>query len=140
MEPTTQPVEIKTLIIPTPITSTALVICSTCHQPILPTYYFCPNCGAKLNSAPLSTSIATQIGIYLFSLILPSLCFMFISHWPAVKYVKSKDPKAKRIGVVAWTLLLLSTLVTFWFIISWTIQTTQSLSNSISSDLGGLSM
>ncbi len=92
-------------------------LCSVCHQPILPIYYFCPNCGVALASAPLSTSIPRQLWIYVFSLILPSLCFLFISKWPGVKYFKSTDKKAKTIGIIAWVLLLASTVFTFWYAI-----------------------
>jgi len=91
-------------------------ICSVCHQPILPTYYFCPNCGAKLIAAPLSTTIGTQLGIYLFSIILPMICFIFVTRWQGLKYVRSTDPKAKQIGWVAWGLLILSTVVVIWLV------------------------
>ncbi len=113
-------------------------LCSVCHQPTLPQYYFCPNCGAKLNSAPLSTTLVSQLGIYLFSLILPSICFIFITRWPGLKYFKSNDPKAKLIGEVAWTLLILSTVITFWLVFVWTQGAVQSLTNSLNADLGNL--
>jgi hypothetical protein len=80
-------------------------ICSFCHQPILPQYYFCPNCGAKINSAPLSTTVGTQAWIYAFSIILPMILFIFVTRWPGVKYFKSSDRKAKLIGQIAWALL-----------------------------------
>jgi hypothetical protein len=92
-------------------------VCPTCHQPILPQYYFCPNCGTKLNSAPLKTDALTQAGIYAFSIILPLICFIFVTRWPGVKYFKSNDPKAKQIGQAAWTLLILSTVLTIWLAI-----------------------
>jgi uncharacterized membrane-anchored protein len=110
-------------------------ICSTCHQPILPTYYFCPNCGAKLSSAPLSTTVATQIGIYLFSIILPSICFLFITRWPGLKYFKSQDLKTKIIGEVALTLLILSTIITFWLAYVWTQGAIDSINQALNMDL-----
>ena len=94
--------------------STAPAICPVCHQSVLPTYYFCPNCGAKLDAAPLSTSFATQLGIYVFSIILPMILFLFVTRWPGVKYYKSNDKKTKLIGIVAWILLLSSTAITIW--------------------------
>jgi hypothetical protein len=113
-------------------------ICQVCHQSILPTYYFCPNCGAKLNSAPLSTSIGTQIGIYLFSIILPSILFLFITRWPGLKYFKSNDKKTKLIGEVALTLLILSTIFTFYFTYVWTMGAIQELNNTLNASLNGL--
>ena len=112
-------------------------ICSVCHQPILPTYYFCPNCGIALTSAPLSTTIWTQFGIYLFSIILPFMCFLFITKWPARKYLKSNDPKARIIGRIAWLLIIASTLFTFWYAYYITKKIMNSISSSISTDLGG---
>ena len=113
----------------------APTICTVCHQPILPSYYFCPNCGTKINAAPLSTTVLTQTWIYAFSIILPIICFIFVTKWPGIKYVKSNDPQAKRIGYIAWTLLILSTLVTIWLAYIWTQEAIQSQINSINADM-----
>ena len=110
-------------------------LCSVCHQPVHSGDYFCPNCGAKLNTAPLSTTVGTQVWIYAFSIILPFLCFLFIGKWPGVKYFKSKDPKAKQIGWIAWILIVLSTIVLVWYAIVWTKEITQSTINSINADM-----
>ena len=110
-------------------------ICAVCHQPTLPTYYFCPNCGAKLNEAPLKTDIGTQAWIYVFSIILPMILFIFVTRWPGIKYFKSKDPKTKQIGEIAWALLILSTIITIWLGYVWTEQMIQSSINSINTDL-----
>ena len=110
-------------------------VCSVCHQPILPQYYFCPNCGAKLNIAPLSTTPQTQAWIYAFSIILPMICFIFITKWPGVKYYKSKDPKTKQIGEIAWVLLILSTLVVIYLAYALTQKMIQSSIDSINADM-----
>ena len=110
-------------------------ICPVCHLPILSQYYFCPNCGVKLNSAPLSTTIQTQIGIYAFSIVLPMLCFIFAKKWPGIKYFKSNDPKAKKIGQIAWILIILSTIATIWFAVVFTQRAVKSSVDSINSDL-----
>jgi len=109
-------------------------ICPVCHQPLLPQYYFCPNCGTKVDGAPLSTSAKTQAGIYLFSIILPLICFIFVTRWPGMKYYKSKDPKIHRIGQIAWALIIISTIVTIGLVWYWTEQTIQSSINSINTD------
>ena len=110
-------------------------ICPVCHQPILPQDYFCPNCGAKLNTAPLSTTPQTQAWIYAFSIILPMILFIYVTKWPGIKYYKSKDPKAKQIGQIAWTLLIISTLVTIWLAYILTQSMIQSSINSINTDM-----
>lgn len=86
-------------------------ICNTCHQPILPTYYFCPNCGAGLKEKPTPVSIALQIGIYAVSIFLPPLGF-----YPGYKYVIKKYGPARRVGIIAIVLTLLSTILTIWAI------------------------
>lgn len=88
-----------------------LSICTTCHQPILPAYYFCPNCGANLKEKPTPVSLALQIGIYAVSIFLPPLGF-----WPGYKYFIKKYPPARRVGIIALVLTILSTILTIWAI------------------------
>jgi hypothetical protein len=51
--------------------------------------------------------------------------------------VKSSDQKTKRIGIIAWTLLILSTVVTIWLAYVWTEDAIQSSVNSINLDMSG---
>ncbi len=111
------------------------LVCSYCHQPISPQFYYCPNCGNKLNSAPLSTTALTQLWIYLLSIILPFIGFLAISKWPAVKYAKSKDPEVKKIGVFACILMLLSTIGMCWYAYIWTTNYIQETVNGINADM-----
>ena len=111
------------------------MICPYCHQPVLPTYYFCPNCGTKLNSAPLSTSPSTQAWIYAFSAILPMILFIYVTKWRGITYYKSSDPKAKQIGTIAIIILAASTLITIWLGYVWTMEAIQSSVNSINADM-----
>lgn len=90
--------------------------CEVCHQPVLSSYYFCPNCGTKLNSGPLSTSFLTQFSLYVFSLVLPWILFIYIKRWKGIKYLRSKEPKAKIVGIIACILLILSILAAVWLI------------------------
>jgi hypothetical protein len=115
--------------------SSAPAICSVCHQPILPSYYFCPNCGAKLNAAPLSTSPKAQAKLYAHSIILPMLCFFTASKWRGWQYFKSSDPKTKQIGLIACILITLSTILLVWYVVIWTQQEIQSQVNSINADM-----
>lgn len=121
-----------------PIINPVIVTCPVCHQPVLSQYYFCPNCGAKINSASLSTTAGTQTWIYLFSIILPMICFIFVTKWPGMKYYKSKDQKTHQIGQIAWALLIISTVVTIWLAFVLTQEMIQSSVNSINTDFSGL--
>jgi hypothetical protein len=132
MEPNTTEQNISAPVSPAP------AVCSVCHQPVLPTYYFCPNCGAKLDAGPLSTSFMTQLGIYAFSIILPALLFMFISKWPGLKYAKSKDSKVRLVGLIAWILLIASTIFTFWYLITATQNLGKSISDSLNASMSNL--
>jgi len=79
----------------------------------------------------------TQAGIYLFSVILPMICFIFVTKWQGVKYFKSKDPKAKQIGEIAWTLIIVSTLLTVWLAYFFTQEAIQATEASINADMSG---
>jgi predicted nucleic acid-binding Zn ribbon protein len=113
-------------------------ICPICHQPILPEYYFCPNCGNKLNSAPLSISTESQLKLYAHSIVLPLICFVTAGKWQGIKYFKAEDKKTKNVGIVACALLILSTLIMIWLVVVWTNQAIQSSINSINTDFSGI--
>jgi hypothetical protein len=119
------------VLIPQSTISPSAAVCPQCHQAILPTYYFCPNCGKKLNEAPLSTSPMAQTGLYAFSIILPLICYLAIGYWKGIKYMESRDAKAKQIGIIAFVLLLLSSAITFWISISWIQSTISSAMTSV---------
>lgn len=87
-----------------------LVTCRYCQGTITFADYFCPNCGKKLREKPVSTTLSRQIVIYLISALLPPLGL-----WPAIKYLRQTDDKAKQIGLVAIVITIISTLVTVWF-------------------------
>jgi hypothetical protein len=126
--------------VPQPPQAPAL-ICPVCHEPVLPTYYFCPNCGAKLAEAkPLSTSFATQAGLYLFSIIMPVIAFVAIKYWSGMQYLRSPDWERKQIGIVALILMIVSTVIVTWFLIVWTEGLIQSMTGGLmgAGSLGGL--
>ena len=110
-------------------------VCPYCHQPISPQFYYCPNCGTKLNVAPLSTTALTQTWIYALSILLPFIGFLAISKWPAVKYFKSEDPNAKRISIIATMLMIASTIVMCWLAYVWTTNYIQTTVNGINVDM-----
>lgn len=111
--------------------SSVTIPCPQCHLPVPPEAYFCANCGQELRAKPLSTSAATQAWIYAFSIILPMIAYLAITHWPGIKYLKSSDERAKQIGIIATALLVISTVVTFWLAIVWIQNYVQQSVNDI---------
>ena len=97
-------------------------LCPACHAPVADNYYFCPNCGKKLNEPPISTS--KQIGIYALSILLPPLGL-----WPGIKYIMHGDGKTKKVGWIAVILTVIATIVTVWIFMG--------VFNGLTSGLGG---
>lgn len=121
-------------VLPTPVpapTAVAGMVCPQCHQPILASYYFCPNCGKKINEAPLSTSLMSQLLLYAFSAVLPAICYLAIGYWKGIKYMESADGRAKQIGIIALVILLVSSAITFWLGVVWIENTIQSAMTSV---------
>ncbi|MCL4353542.1 zinc ribbon domain-containing protein [Patescibacteria group bacterium] len=100
--------------------------CPQCHQTVLESYYFCPNCGKNLKPAPLSITPLKQIGIYALSIFLPPLGL-----WPGVKYLMGSNKKAKVVGTVAIILTVLSTVISAWLFINWV----NGINNSVNKEL-----
>ncbi len=111
-------------------------LCITCHQPLLPQYYFCPNCGTKIHEPPLTTSFNAQIWLYAFSVILPVICFLFVTKWKGLRYLQSTDPKAKTIGATASMLLAVSTVLTFWYAYIYTQKMLEAILQGAGLDAG----
>lgn len=110
-------------------------VCPYCHQPILPSYYYCPNCGTNLAAGALSTSEGAQALLYIFSIVLPMLGFLLVSKWKGWKYYKSQDPKTHQIGQIAIALVVLSSIGTIWYAYVWTQDAIKSSVASINADM-----
>ena len=102
---------------------TTAQICSNCKLPVLPEFYFCPNCGRQLRPKPISVSIAKQIGVYLFSFLLPPLGL-----YPGIKYIRQSDGKTKIVGWIAIILTVVSIIITIYFFSGFMNQYSKTLS------------
>ncbi len=87
------------------------LVCPACHQPVVPEWYFCPNCGKELKAKPVKVSAATQIGIYALSVFLPPLGI-----WPGIKYLFKESRGAKIVGTIAIVLTIISSSIATWLI------------------------
>ena len=54
-----------------------------------------------------------------------------------MKYVRSEDPKARRIGIIAWVLIIVATFVTIWLTYYFTQVAIKSAQDSLTADMGG---
>ena len=87
--------------------------CPVCKLPIFDSYIFCPNCGAKIREVVFTISVGKQISVYLISVLLPPL-----GVWPGIKYLLNPDEKAKKVGLIAIILTVISSIITIWMTIS----------------------
>ena len=109
-------------------------ICPVCHQPVSPEQYFCANCGQnsthrRFRRAP---DAARHLRVQHHS---PDDLFSVITKWPGLTYLRSKDEKVRRVGVIACTLLVLSTVVTIYYVYVWTQDAIQQSVNDINQEM-----
>lgn len=98
--------------------------CKFCGQDVLANYYFCPYCGKKIIEPPITA--AREIGVYLLSIFLPPLGL-----WPGIKYLSQKNEKAKRVGVIAIILTIISIVITIWASIAFVNNMSQTLNSQM---------
>lgn len=75
---------------------------------------------------PLSTTLAKQLVIYLVSFLLPPLGL-----WPGINYLRQQDRTAKKIGLAAIFLTILSIVITSWLFINFMNTFTSGLNNEL---------
>lgn len=87
------------------------LICKRCKQPVQESFYFCPNCGKKIKEPPPSTSIPSQLVVYLVSLFLTPLGLIY-----AYKYFRHGGTKERYIAITAVVLTCLTIYIQYIFI------------------------
>jgi hypothetical protein len=96
--------------------------CPVCHTMVRQADYFCFNCGANLHPKPPSTSIESQIMLYLGSFFLPPMGVIW--GW---KYIKAADQKSRIVGYVCFGLTVVAILLI--------VRSTMSIVNSVNSQM-----
>lgn len=86
-----------------------MIPCPFCNTQIDPAAFFCPNCGKKVREKPISTGLGSQILLYLLSLFLPPLNLIL-----TIRYLKSPDSKAKKIGFASLGLMTVGIILAVW--------------------------
>ena len=104
-----------------------MTTCPVCHISIPTSFFFCPNCGAPLRPTPPVVTLKQQISAYSVALFLPPFGLWYV--W---KYIRSSDPKTKKIGIVALVITVIAIIVAVWT----TIAITNSLNQAVNQSLG----
>jgi len=89
------------------------LLCPSCSHPVTSEEYFCPNCGKKLKNPPMSTSLARQIFLYVFAILLPPFGLI-----PGIRYLKQRDNISKHVGMTLISLTIVSILVNIYIIVA----------------------
>lgn len=101
-------------------------VCPTCHTQVRATDFFCFNCGTNLKPKPLSTSITTQLGYYIATLLLPPLGIIW-----GFRYLRQDNTQAKIIGLV----MIVATFIELTIIMIGTVNTINFLNNEVNRQL-----
>lgn len=80
----------------------------------------------EAEKAALSTTVVKQIVIYLVSFFLPPFGLFWV-----FKYLRSDDEKARKIGLIAVVLTLVSLILTLWISKNFIDNATQSINNQM---------
>ena len=98
--------------------------CKFCGFPVSANFYYCPGCGKKLIEPPITT--LREISVYLISIFLPPLGL-----WPGIKYLTQKNDKAKRVGMIAIALTIISIIITIWLSVAAVNNLTQTINSQM---------
>lgn len=83
-----------------------IALCPECNKNIDPQWFFCANCGSALREKTISISLQMQLFIYAISFFLAPLGLIWV-----LKYIRSADPKTKKIGVTIIILTIISLIL-----------------------------
>lgn len=83
-----------------------VLTCPVCHVAVKPTDFFCYNCGKNLHGTPPTTSVSSQIALYLGSIFLAPMGIIW-----GFRYLRQSDSTSRRIGIIAMSLSIISIMI-----------------------------
>jgi hypothetical protein len=95
-----------------------IISCPKCRQPITLIDYFCPNCGKKIRSRPLSTSFFSLLFLLLKTLLLPPFGLIW-----GYRYLRQSDTTSKLVGLVVIVVTIIETV--------WLVEVTITTFNTV---------
>ena len=93
---------------------------------VRPTDYFCFNCGKNLKPKPLSTSLGKQIVIYLESILLPPMGFVW-----GIRYLGQKGSSSKAVAIIS----IILTVVSLVLLIKFTNDLVKTINDQVNKQL-----
>jgi|PlaIllAssembly_1097288.scaffolds.fasta_scaffold275985_1 hypothetical protein len=105
--------------------------CPFCNQQIDPTAFFCPVCGKNVRVKPLSVTVGTQILVYLLSVLVPPFGLGL-----TFRYLRSPDPKAKKIGWISVVLTFIALIFVCWLTFYYTRKITDQVDREMQKYMG----
>lgn len=86
-----------------------ILTCRFCNAPISREDFFCPHCGKKLREKPVSTELAPLVWLFVLSALLPPFGFGL-----TLRYIRSDDDMAKKLGWISLFVTSFALLITLW--------------------------
>lgn len=77
------------------------MLCPFCAKEIDPKAYYCPECGKKVREKPVPLGFWPIVALFALCIFLPPFNIGL-----TIKYMKSPDPKAKKIGVISLIVMI----------------------------------
>ena len=103
-----------------------LVECPECKNKIDEKVFYCPICGKKIKEKPAAMDFWHLAWLFGLSALLPPLNLGL-----SMKYIKSPDPNAKKMGWLSLGVMTVAILVGF----AWAIKWAQNFNKQVSSEM-----
>ena len=79
-----------------------------------------------MKDKPVPTTISRQVLLYLVSAFLPPLFL----RW-TMSYIKSPDPKAKKIGWISLAIMITALIIGIWWAVVWALNVNKQVSQEM---------
>jgi len=103
------------------------IYCKHCSEVISQNDFFCPSCGKKIKSKPLSMNILPLIWLFILSAVFPPFGLKL-----TIRHIKDSN---KNIRLVGWISLIV-TIAVIILSIFYTVSFVQNINQQINSQLG----
>jgi hypothetical protein len=103
-----------------------VIDCPVCKNKIDEKVFYCPICGKKIKDKPVAMDFWHLVWLFTLCTLLPPLNLGL-----TMKYIKSTDTSAKKIGWISLSVMTLAILIGFWFAARWA----QNLNDQVNKEM-----